>query len=67
MATFEIITDNKPYYDIKVVACGQDFIQTIYSENEGEALTTQLQEYADNYEAGLPEPEIEDVPEAGGE
>lgn len=67
MASFEIIADNAPYYDVKIVACGQEFVQTITSANTGEALTAQLQAYADDYEAGLPEPEIDQEPEAGEE
>jgi hypothetical protein len=51
MATFEIIETNTPYYRIRVEFQGNQFEQTIISSKTGAALTTQLQEYADKYEA----------------
>lgn len=51
MATFEIIETNKPYYRIRVEFQGNQFEQTIVSLKTGAALTAQLQDYADQYEA----------------
>lgn len=52
MATFEIIESSAPYYRIRVDFQGNEFEQLIVSPKTGAALTAQLQEYADKYEAG---------------
>lgn len=55
MATYDILADNKPYYTVKVMFDGQEFVQTIYSENAGKDLSDQIQAYANEYEAATNE------------
>lgn len=51
MATFEIVSNHAPYYQIRVEFDGMSFDQLIFSNQVGEALQTQLQAYADAYAA----------------
>lgn len=51
MATFEIINAEAPYYTIEVRFADQVFTQQVVSVKTGKALTTQLQTYADQYQA----------------
>lgn len=51
MATFEIVASAAPYYTVTVRFGEQEFTQQITSTKTGKALTTQLQAYADEYEA----------------
>jgi hypothetical protein len=50
VATFAIFDVSAPYYTIQVAFGPLEFVQTIISTNTGNALTTQLQSYADAYE-----------------
>lgn len=52
MATVTVLDNAKPYYKIRVSFNGMDFDQNIVSAKTGAALQTQLQAYADEYEAG---------------
>jgi hypothetical protein len=51
MAGVEIISDNAPYYTVKVSFGSHEFIQVITSPKTGAGLQKQLQDYADDYEA----------------
>lgn len=55
MPSATVIGGDKPYLMIRV-ECSLDraFEQTIYCEKDGEELAMFLQQYADDYEAGLP-------------
>lgn len=65
MAQFEIITDEAPYYSVKVTFADQAFIQQLVSVKTGQALADQLQAYADEYEAAwVPAPAASE-PELG--
>jgi hypothetical protein len=60
MATVTIIQSAAPYYTVLVEFAGQQFNQTLVSAKTGAALTKQIQDYADEYEAAwlaLPPPE----------
>jgi hypothetical protein len=63
MASYTIINNAKPYYQIRVSFNGMDFDQTIVSAKTGAALLAQMQCYADEYEATYagPTPDVIDV------
>ena len=51
MAQYQIISDDAPYYTVKVVFADHQFTQQLTSVKKGAALAAQFQAYADEYEA----------------
>ncbi|MFM1991275.1 MAG: hypothetical protein RJA99_4232 [Pseudomonadota bacterium] len=51
MAEVSILSAAAPYYTVRVQFGEHAFEQTLVSINSGQALTAQLQEYGDAYEA----------------
>lgn len=51
MAQVKIISEAAPYLQIEVAFADQKFEQALVSNKTGQALTDQLQAYADAYEA----------------
>jgi hypothetical protein len=66
MANFEILNqsdygDGVQLIELRVSFADQVFEQSIVSKLVGDELMAQLQTYADDYEAGWLEPEVEQV------
>lgn len=51
MATYKIISENKPYYSLEILFGEYVFPQTVISSLTGQALNNFLQKYSDMYEA----------------
>ena len=50
MATFAVLESAAPYYAVRVAFDGKGFDQLLTSAHNGNALQSQLQAYADEYE-----------------
>jgi hypothetical protein len=50
MATLAVLESAAPYYAVRVAFDGREFNQLLTSDNNGNALQSQLQAYADEYE-----------------
>jgi len=50
MATYEIVSSQGPYHEVRVLFADQAFDQLLVTSKTGTALDTMLQSYADNYE-----------------
>jgi hypothetical protein len=61
MATFTILSGEKPYYQVLVEFGGRSFEQAILSDKTGSDLDNFLQAYADEYESAYVPPLVEGV------
>jgi hypothetical protein len=53
MADFVVLDTAPPYHTVRVQIGGAEYLQLLTSAHSGEALTQQLQAYADEYEREL--------------
>jgi hypothetical protein len=51
MATYEIVSSQGPYHEVRVVFADQEFPQLIVTSKTGAGLDSFLQDYSDTYES----------------